>query len=49
VVCVDEMGPLATIFAPHTGQAVGIASPNKTGEVMLSFLQDIVLPRFGAD
>jgi transposase len=78
VVCVDEMGPLATIprggrgwgrrparrsdryhksktiqllaaFAPHTGQAIGIPSPNKTGEVMLAFLQDVVLPRFGAD
>lgn len=66
VVCVDEMGPLATIprggrgwgkklarrpdryhkgktiqllaaFAPHTGRAIGLASPNKTGEVMEHF------------
>jgi len=78
VVCVDEMGPLATIprggqgwgrrparrsdryhksktiqllaaFAPHSGQAVGFPSPNKTGEVMLAFLQEVVLPRFGVD
>lgn len=78
VVCVDEMGPLATIprggrgwgkrsarrsdryhksqtiqliaaFAPHSGQAIAISSPNKTGEVVLSFLQDVVLPRFGTN
>lgn len=78
MVCVDEMGPLATIprggqgwgrrparrsdryhksktiqllaaFAPHTGQAIGFPSLNKTGEVMLAFLQDVVLPRFGVD
>ena len=77
MVCVDEMGPLATIprggrswgkrsarrrdryhkgptiqllaaFAPHTGQAIGFPSPTKTGEVMLTFLRDVVLPRFGA-
>jgi transposase len=78
VVCVDEMGPLATIprggrswgkrparrrdryhkgptiqllaaFAPHTGQAIGFTSPTKTGEVMLSFLRDLVLPHFAAN
>jgi DDE superfamily endonuclease len=77
VVCIDEMGPLATIprggrawgkgpahrsdryhkgntiqllaaFAPRTGQAVALPSPNKTGEVVLEFLEDVVLPRFGA-
>ena len=76
MVCVDEMGPLATIprggrgwgrhparrsdryhksntiqllaaFAPHTGQAIGIPSPNKTAEVVLAFLKDVVLPCFG--
>jgi transposase len=76
VICIDEMGPLATIprggpswgkrparrrdryhkgptiqllaaFAPHTGQAIGLPSPTKTGEVMLSFLRDMVLPHFG--
>ena len=78
MVCIDEMGPLATIprggrswgkkparrrdrchkgptiqllaaFAPHAGRAIGLPSPNKTGEVMLSFLQDMVLPSFGTD
>lgn len=78
MVCVDEMGPLATIprggrgwgkkparrhdryhkgptiqllaaFAPHTGQAIGLPSPNKTGEVVLAFLRDVVLPRFATD
>jgi transposase len=76
VVCVDEMGPLATIprggsgwgkrparrsdryhrsktiqlwaaFAPHTGKAIGLPSPNKTGEAVLAFLQGAVLPHFG--
>jgi len=74
VVCIDEMGPLATI--PRGGRSwgrkparrrdryhkgpsiqllaafrssyrIGLPSPNKTGEVMLAFLQDLVLPRFG--
>lgn len=78
VVCVDEMGPLATIprggcgwgkrparrpdryhkgktiqllaaFAPHTGKAIGLPSPIKTGEVMLAFLQNTVVPHFGSD
>ena len=40
---------LLAAFAPHTGQAVGVPSPNKTGEVMLTFLQETVLPRFGTD
>lgn len=40
---------LLAAFAPHTGQAVGVPSPNKTGEVVLTFLQDTVLPRFGTD
>lgn len=78
MVCIDEMGPLATIprggqnwgkkparrpdryhkgktiqllaaFAPHTGQAVGLPRPNKTGETVLEFLQGTVLPYFGAN
>ena len=40
---------LLAAFAPHTGQAVGVPSPNKTGEVMLTFLQETVVPRFGSD
>ena len=40
---------LLAAFAPHTGRAIGLPSPNKTGEVMLSFLQDLVLPSFGTD
>lgn len=39
---------LLAAFAPHTGQAIGITSPNKTGEVMLAFLQDAVLPQFAS-
>lgn len=38
---------LLPAFAPHTGQAIGLPSPNKTGEVVLAFLRDMVLPRFG--
>ena len=38
---------LLAAFAPHTGQAVGVPSSTKTGEVMLAFLQDTVLPCFG--
>lgn len=38
---------LLAAFAPHTGKAIGLPSPNKTGEVMLAFLQDMVLPHFG--
>jgi len=34
-------------FAPHTGKAVGVCSPNKPGEVVLAFLQDTVVPYFG--
>jgi transposase len=37
---------LLAAFAPHSGQAIAISSPNKTGETVLSFLQDVVLPRF---
>jgi transposase len=40
---------LLAAFAPHTGQAIGLPSPNKTGEVVLAFLQDVVLPHFGAN
>jgi transposase len=40
---------LLAAFAPHTGEAIGVPSPNKTGEVVLTFLQKTVLPRFGAD
>lgn len=40
---------LLAAFAPHTGQAVGTPSFNKTGEVVLTFLQETVLPSFGAD
>jgi DDE superfamily endonuclease len=40
---------LLAAFAPHAGHAVGIPSANKTGEVVLAFLQDTVLPSFGAD
>jgi transposase len=40
---------LLAAFAPHTGQAVGVPSANKTGEVVLTFLQQTVLPRFGSD
>jgi len=76
VVCVDEMGPLATIprggrswgkrpqrradryhksqtiqmlgaFAPHTGEGMGLPHPCKTGEAVLAFLQDRVLPHYG--
>lgn len=39
---------LLAAFAPHTGHAVGVPSPNKTGEVVLTFLRETVLPRFGA-
>ena len=39
---------LLAAFAPHTGHAVGIPSSTKTGEVMLTFLQETVLPHFGA-
>jgi hypothetical protein len=75
VVCIDEMGPLATIprggsswckrparrssryhrsttiqllaaFAPHTGHAVGRPSPTKTGEDIVSFLANTVMPEF---
>jgi len=38
---------LLAAFAPHTGQAIGLPSPKKTGEVMLAFLQDVVLPHCG--
>jgi transposase len=77
VVCVDEMGPLATIprggrgwgkkparrsdryhksqtiqllaaFAPHTGQGIGLPDACKTGETVLDFLQNHVLPRYSA-
>src|SRR5262249_31601638 len=34
---------LLAAFAPHAGHAVGIPSANKTGEVVLAFLQDTVL------
>src|SRR5580658_9256224 len=40
---------LLAAFAPHTGQAIGFPSPTNTGEVMLTFLRDVVLPRFGTD
>jgi transposase len=40
---------LLAAFAPHTGQAIGVPSPNKTGEVILSFLQETVVPHFGAN
>ena len=40
---------LLAAFAPHTGKAIGLASPNKTGEVVLAFLQEIVLPYFGGN
>jgi hypothetical protein len=40
---------LLSALAPHTGQAIGLPSPNKTGETVLAFLQDMVLPRFGPD
>jgi len=39
---------LLAALAPHTGQAVGVPSPNKTGEVVLSFLQKTVVPHFGS-
>jgi DDE superfamily endonuclease len=39
---------LLAAFAPHTGHAVGVPSATKTGEVVLSFLQETVLPCFGA-
>jgi len=38
---------LLAAFAPHTGKAIGLPSPIKTGEVMLAFLQDVVVPHFG--
>ena len=38
---------LLAAFAPHSGQAVGIPSATKTGEDLLAFLQETVLPRFG--
>jgi transposase len=38
---------LLAAFAPHSGLGLGIPSPNKTGEVVLAFLQENVLPRFG--
>jgi transposase len=38
---------LLAAFAPHTGQAVGLTSRTKTGEDMLAFLQNAVLPHFG--
>jgi hypothetical protein len=38
---------LLAAFAPHTGKAIGLPSPNKTGEAMLAFLQDMVVPHFG--
>jgi hypothetical protein len=49
----DRYHPSSTIqllaaFAPHTGHAVGVPSPNKTGEVVLTFLQETVWPHFGA-
>src|SRR5215467_14316381 len=40
---------LLAAFAPHTGRAIGLPSPNKTGEAMLAFLQNLVLPSFGTD
>lgn len=40
---------LLAAFAPHTGKAIGLPSPNKTGEVILAFLQDLVVPHFGND
>jgi len=33
-------------FAPHTGEGMGLPHPCKTGEVMLDFLQNRVLPRY---
>ena len=36
-------------IAPHTRQAIGLPSPNKTDEVVLAFLRDLVLPHFGMD
>jgi len=40
---------LLAAFAPHTGHAVGVPSSCKTGEVVLTFLQETVLPHFGTD
>jgi hypothetical protein len=33
-------------FAPHTGQGMGLPQACKTGEAVLAFLQDNVLPRY---
>ena len=40
---------LLAAFAPHTGHAVGVPSASKTGEVVLAFLRETVLPYFGTD
>jgi len=34
-------------FAPHTGEGMGLPHPCKTGEAVLAFLQDRVLPHYG--
>ena len=36
-------------FAPHTGHAVGFPNSCKTGEAVLAFLKDSVVPQFGGD
>jgi hypothetical protein len=33
-------------FAPHTGRGIGLPHPCKTGEAVLAFLQDTVLPHY---